>query len=106
MGFFNEDFYKELDKNYSGGEEYEEVYEDEEDTNDFDVDTTYYGDDIELEINKNNQEKFKDIMDNASLTYDSYWDLNNPVIRFILIVLGVIIAAGIFYYIIGWVSLF
>ena len=101
MGFFNEDFYKELDKNYTAEEE--EFEFDEEDD---EVDTTYYGDNIELEVNKHNQEKFKDIMDNAAVKYDSYWDLNNPVIRFILIVLGVIIAAGIIYYVVGWISLF
>ena len=102
MGFFNEDFYKELDKNYTAEEEEFEFDEEDDD----EVDTTYYGDNIELEVNKHNQEKFKDIMDNAAVKYDSYWDLNNPVIRFILIVLGVIIAAGIIYYVVGWISLF
>ena len=101
MGFFNEDFYKELDKNYDPEEEEEFDFDDEDD-----VDTTYYGDNIELEVNKNNREKFKDIMDNASVKYDTYWDLNNPFVKITLIVLGVIIAIGIVYYILGWISLF
>ena len=45
---------------------------------------------------------FKSIMDNASTKYDSYWDSNNPVIKFVLTVLFVIIALGLVYYIVGW----
>lgn len=107
MGFFNEDFYKELDKSYIPEEEQDDNVDDdiEEADSEYDDDDSYYGNDVELTVNKNNQEKFKDIMDNASMTYDSYWDFNNPVIRFILIVLGVIIVVGIIYYVVGWLSL-
>ena len=90
MGFFNEDFYKELDKNYE-----DEVK----------LDSTYYAENMNLEVNKSNKEKFKSIMDNASSKYDSYWDSNNPVIRFVLIVLLVIIAVGLLYYIVGWFTI-
>ena len=101
MGFFNEDFYKDLDKNF-------EDVDDSVDEFDFDnedevrLDSTHYAENMNLEVNKSNKEKFKNIMDNASTKYDSYWDSNNPVIRFILIVLLVIIGLGLIYYIVGF----
>ena len=103
MGFFNEDFYKELDKNYD--EEDNEFDFDDDEEVDSKLDSTYYADNMNLEVNKSNKEKFKSIMDNASTKYDSYWDSNNPVIRFVLIVLLVIIAVGLLYYIVGWFTI-
>lgn len=107
MGFFNEDFYKELDKNYEEEEaEIDDEFDfDDDEAVDSKLDSTYYADNMNLEVNKSNKEKFKSIMDNASTKYDSYWDLNNPVIRFILIVLLVIIAVGLIYYIVGWFTI-
>lgn len=107
MGFFNEDFYKELDKNY---EEEDDAIDDEFDFDDEEevdskLDSSYYAENMNLAVNKSNKEKFKSIMDNASTKYDSYWDSNNPVIRFILIVLLVIIAVGLLYYIVGWFTI-
>lgn len=104
MGFFNEDFYKELDKNYEDDDDTvdEFDFDDEEESK---LDSTYYAENMNLEVNKSNKEKFKSIMDNASSKYDSYWDSNNPIIRFILIVLLVIIAVGLLYYIVGWFTI-
>ncbi len=103
MGFFNEDFYKELDKNYEE-EDTVDVF-DFDDEDEVKLDSTYYAENMNLEVNKSNKEKFKSIMDNASTKYDSYWDSNNPVIRFVLIVLLVIIAVGLLYYIVGWFTI-
>lgn len=104
MGFFNEDFYKELDKNYEDEEDTVDEF-DFDDEDEVKLDSTYYAENMNLEVNKCNKEKFKSIMDNASTKYDSYWDSNNPVIRFVLIVLLVIIAVGLLYYIVGWFTI-
>ena len=104
MGFFNEDFYKELDKNYEDEEDTVDEF-DFDDEDEVKLDSTYYAANMNLEVNKSNKEKFKSIMDNASTKYDSYWDSNNPVIRFVLIVLLVIIAVGLLYYIVGWFTI-
>ena len=104
MGFFNEDFYKELDKNIEDEEDIVDEF-DFDDEDEVKLDSTYYAENMNLEVNKSNKEKFKSIMDNASSKYDSYWDSNNPVIRFVLIVLLVIIAVGLLYYIVGWFTI-
>ena len=104
MGFFNEDFYKELDKNIEDEEDIVDEF-DFDDVDEVKLDSTYYAENMNLEVNKSNKEKFKSIMDNASSKYDSYWDSNNPVIRFVLIVLLVIIAVGLLYYIVGWFTI-
>lgn len=102
MGFFNEDFYKELDKNYDDEDDAVDEFDfDDEDK----LESTHYVENMNLEVNKSNKEKFKNIMDNASTKYDSYWDANNPIIRFVLVVLLVIIAVGLLYYIIGWFTI-
>ena len=107
MGFFNEDFYKELDKNYEVVEDDEE--EDSVDEFDFDDEDDYddssFAQNIDLAVNKSNKEKFKNIMDNAAIKYDSYWDANNPIIRFILVILFVIIIVGLLYYVVGWFNM-
>jgi len=99
MGFFNEDFFKELDKDID--------VEADDDTfsNNAVSDSEYYPDNINLEVNKRNQETFKDLMDNASYKTDDWWDMNNPVVKIILLVLFIIIVIGLLYYIIGWISL-
>lgn len=99
MGFFNEDFFKELDNDID--------VEADDDTfsNNVVSDSEYYQDNINLEVNKRNQETFKDLMDNASYKTDDWWDMNNPVVKIILLVLFIIIVIGLLYYIIGWISL-
>lgn len=102
MGFFNEDFYKELEKNYEDEDDTVDEFDFDDDDSDSKLDSAYYAENMNLEVNKSNKEKFKNIMDNASTKYDSYWDSNNPIIRFVLIVLLVIIAVGLLYYVVGW----
>ena len=41
-------------------------------------------------------------MDHSKKTYDDYWDINNPVIRIILIILFIIIVLGAGYYFVMW----
>lgn len=67
------------------------------------VDTTYHG--KKLDVNRRNQQKFKTIMDNAAKKYDTYWDMNNFLIKMILIVLFIVIVIGVFYYVTSWFDL-
>ena len=67
------------------------------------VDTTYDG--KKLDVNRRNQQKFKTIMDNAAKKYDTYWDMNNFLIKMILIVLFIVIVIGVFYYVTSWFDL-
>lgn len=106
MGFFNEDFYKELDKEIDTEEKQfveEFDFDDDEDDDEEDLvmDSTTFAENMNLQVNRNNQEKFKNIMDNAATKYDSYWDINSPIIKIVLIALGVVIAVGLIYYIVG-----
>ena len=96
MGFFNEDFFKELGK---------DIDVKEEDTSEKGYEDTYYPDDLELEVNKRNKQTFKELMDNASYKQDDWWDINDPIVRIVLLILFVIIVAGLLYYIIGWINL-
>ena len=84
MGFFNGQQYK-------------------NNLNNENVDTTYDG--KKLDVNRRNQQKFKTIMDNAAKKYDTYWDMNNFLIKMILIVLFIVIVIGVFYYVTSWFDL-
>ena len=53
-------------------------------------------------VNAKNQQEFQNLIDNRRRKYNDYWDINNPVIRIILIVLFVIIVIEVLYYIILW----
>lgn len=53
-----------------------------------------------LEFNKKNREDFEDLMEKSSINKDGYWDKNNPVVKFILAIIGIIILAGAAYYIV------
>lgn len=93
MGFFDEDFYKELDKGYSGSKS-------EEFNN-----QGYQESSLELGVNKGNKEKFNDIMENASTKNDVYWDSNNFIVRILLFILGIVIFLALLYYAIGWFNI-
>ena len=38
-------------------------------------------------VNEKNSLEYQNLMDHSKKTYDDYWDINNPVIRIILIIL-------------------
>lgn len=100
MGFFDDNFYKELDKDIDVSERNEnDNFRSKEE------DSSYYPDNLNLEVNKRNKDTFNNLMDNASYKTDDYWDLNNPVVKIILLVLFIIIVCGLLYYIIGWFNL-
>lgn len=56
----------------------------------------------ENSVNQKNSQEFQNLMDHSKKTYDDYWDINNPVIRIILIILFIIIVLGAGYYFIMW----
>lgn len=100
MSFFNDDFFKELDKDIDVNEEEEKNNSSEKGFED-----EYYQNDVNLDVNKRNQDTFNELMDNASYKTDAYWDMNNPVVKILLIILFIIIVAGVLYYIIGWINM-
>ncbi len=58
--------------------------------------------DYENNINQKNSQEFQRLMDHSKKKYDNYWDINNPIIRIILIILFLIIVLGASYYFIMW----
>lgn len=56
----------------------------------------------ENSVNQKNSQEFQNLMDRSKKTYDDYWDINNPVIRIILIILFIIIVLGAGYYFVMW----
>lgn len=87
MGFFNRKSNSQKQKNL----------------NNENVDTTYNS--KNLDVNRRNEQKFKNIMDNAAKKYDSYWDMNNFLIKMVLIILFIVIVIGVFYYVTSWFNL-
>lgn len=100
MSFFNDEFFKELDKEIDVKEE-----EEENNSSEKGFEESYYQNDVNLDVNKRNQETFSELMDNASYKNDTYWDANNPVVKILLGVLFIIIVAGLLYYVIGWINM-
>lgn len=56
----------------------------------------------ENSVNNRNSQEFQNLMENSQRKYDSYWDINSPVIRIILLILFLIAAVGATYYFIMW----
>ncbi|MBR2828768.1 MAG: hypothetical protein IKE70_06010 [Bacilli bacterium] len=53
----------------------------------------------ELEFNKKNREDYEKLMEESSTKLDGYWDKNDPIVKIILLILGVIIIGGILYFV-------
>ena len=53
----------------------------------------------QVEINKKNKDDFENLMKESSINKDGYWDKKNPIVKFILTILGLAIIAGAIYYI-------
>ena len=52
----------------------------------------------EVEINKENEEAYNNLIQNAKPKDNGDWDINSPVIKVILAVLGIIIVIGLIFY--------
>ena len=53
----------------------------------------------ELEFNRVNREGYEKLMEDSSTNKDGYWDSNNPFVKVLLLILGVIIILGVVYYV-------
>ncbi len=107
MSFFDDNFYKELDKDIDLPNE-DDAFKNINDDKNTEESNTQEKEDLDhmnLEVNKKNKETFDDLMGNVSAQKDDYWDLNNPVIKIVLIVLFVIIIIGLIYYIVSWFNM-
>lgn len=51
-------------------------------------------DNKELEFNREKREDYEKLMKESSTNLDGYWDKNNLLVKFILIVLGLVIVIG------------
>ena len=51
-------------------------------------------DNKDLEFNREKREKYEKLMKESSTNLDGYWDKNNLLVKFILIVLGLVIVIG------------
>ena len=80
----------------SDDEDIEVLDDDDDDGYIFQLDKT-------LNVNKKNELKFNEIIDNSRPTLDHYWDINDPFVRLILGILFGIGAIGSIYYIVIWI---
>ncbi len=56
----------------------------------------------ELEFNKKNREDYENLMEESSSKKDMYWDKNNPFVKLLLALVGMVILAGAAYYIVTY----
>lgn len=56
----------------------------------------------ELEFNKKNREESENIAEHASVNKDGYWDKNDPIVKLILALIGIVILGGAAYYIVTY----
>lgn len=55
-----------------------------------------------VDINEQKKKETERIMEEASVNRDDYWDKNNPFVKLVLLILGIIIIAGVVYYVMGY----
>ena len=58
----------------------------------------------ELEINKKNREDYENLMKESSSKKDMYWDSNNPFVKLLLGLIGLIILVGSAYIIYKYIN--
>ena len=44
-------------------------------------------------------------MDNAKQKNEDYWDLNNPIVKWLLMGMFIVIVIGVIYYVISWFTI-
>lgn len=52
----------------------------------------------EVDINKKNREDYEQLMKEASVNLDGYYDKKNPFVKILLLLLGIVIIGGVIYY--------
>jgi hypothetical protein len=58
----------------------------------------------ELEFNKKNRVDYENLMRDSSTQLDGYWDSNNPFVKVLLLILGIIIVVGSIFYILAYLG--
>lgn len=58
----------------------------------------------ELDINKKNREDYENLMKESSSKKDMYWDSNNPFVKLVLGVIGLVIIVGAAYIIYKYIN--
>ena len=58
----------------------------------------------ELDINKKNREDYENLMKESSSKKDMYWDSNNPFVKLVLGLIGLVIIAGAAYIIYKYIN--
>lgn len=101
MSFFDDDFYKELSDDGSN------ISNAESDNTNFDEvnNSSAPVENVDLEVNKRNQETFDSLMNNAKMKKNDYWDVNSPIVKIVLFILFVIIVIGLLYYVFSWFNI-
>ncbi|MBQ2639830.1 MAG: PspC domain-containing protein [Bacilli bacterium] len=61
--------------------------------------------DDDRDVNEENEKLYQDLIEHSKRKYDDYWDINNPVVKVILIVLLAIGIIGAIYYLIVWLTM-
>ena len=61
--------------------------------------------DEERNVNEDNEKLYNDLIEHSKRKYDGYWDINNPIVKIVLIVLLAIGVIGAIYYLIVWLAM-
>lgn len=57
----------------------------------------------DLEVNKKNREDFENLMKETETNKDNYWDKNDPIVKALLGFIGVVILAGVTYFVVKFI---
>ena len=58
----------------------------------------------ELDVNKKNREDYENLMKESSSKKDMYWDSNNPFVKLVLGLIGLVIIVGAAYIIYKYIN--
>ena len=57
----------------------------------------------DLEVNKKNREDFENLMKETETNKDNYWDKNDPIVKALLGFIGLVILAGVTYFVVKFI---
>ena len=58
----------------------------------------------ETDINRQHREDYEKLIDESKTNLDGYWDKNNPFVKILLYVLGIIIIGGVLFYFLAYLG--
>ena len=59
----------------------------------------------QVDVNKEHEEAYDNLIKNAKPIDNGDWDINSPIIKIVLTVLGIIILIGLIYFFILWLKI-